>query len=112
MSPRRTAPGLMCPGIPSEATGVNLGMSKRVPRRALVFLSVTAALVGCGQRRAEPAPAIDEATAARLGITPDAVDPTERDKDKGYLLWKEKPETTGTEDPTSPGRRKVGGMPG
>lgn len=86
-------------------------MCKRVQFRALALFFVLAALSACGQRRAEPAPAIDEETAARLGITPDAVDPTERDKDKGYLLWKEKPEPTGTEDPTSPGRRKVGGMP-
>jgi len=63
---------------------------------------------GCGQKR-EPTPErMDRATAARLGLTEDALDPTQRDKDAGYYRWKEKPEPVGTDDPTSPKRRRVG----
>lgn len=66
------------------------------------------ALTACGQKRVET-DRIDPATAARLGLSPDAQDPTQRDVSKGYYKWKEKPEAEGTYDPTSPYRRQIGG---
>lgn len=42
----------------------------------------------------------------RFGLTADAQDPSERDKELGYGRWKLKPEADGTESPNSPNRRK------
>lgn len=65
--------------------------------------------MGCGQKR-DPVPeGVDPDTAARLGLTEDARDPTQRDKEAGYYKWKEKPEPIGTDAPTSPSRRRIGG---
>lgn len=48
----------------------------------------------------------------RFGLTADAQDPSERDKELGYGRWQTKPETEGTASPTSPSRRKpIGGNP-
>ena len=83
----------------------------RGPRSTAVFGALLAiGLVSCGQRReAPPVTEIDPDTRARLGLTADARDPTDRDKDAGYGMWRAKPETTGTQDPLSPERRKFGG---
>lgn len=42
----------------------------------------------------------------RFGLTGDAQDPSERDKEMGYGKWKPKPEPEGTSSPTDPARRK------
>ena len=48
----------------------------------------------------------------RFGLTADAQDPSERDKELGYGRWKTKPETEGTASPNSPSRRQnIGGNP-
>ena len=47
----------------------------------------------------------DEDLNSRFGLTADAQDPTERDKELGYGKWKAKPESEGTRAPTSPTRR-------
>jgi hypothetical protein len=48
----------------------------------------------------------------RFGLTADAQDPSERDKELGYGRWKTKPETEGTASPNSPARRQnIGGNP-
>lgn len=47
----------------------------------------------------------------RFGLTADAQDPSERDKELGYGRWKQKPETDGTASPTDPSRRKPIGSP-
>ena len=66
-----------------------------------------ATLPACRQKR-DPAPErMDPAQAARLGLTPDARDPTERDNEAGYGRWRTKPEPTGTADPLAPSRRRV-----
>lgn len=85
----------------------------RSVRLGALVLSATllgAGLVSCGQRR-EPARGqeIDPNTRARLGLTEDALDPTVRDKEAGYGMWRAKPEPTGTRDPLSPERRKIDG---
>ena len=83
------------------------------PSRRNVILGVTSGLVlitgACGPKRSKQSPPIDPGTSARLGLTTDSLDPTQRDKDAGYLMWKPKPEPVGTHDPTSPDRRKIGG---
>ena len=68
-------------------------------------------LVGCRdlqKRRVElkQASGADGSIDDRFGLTPDAQDPSERDKELGYGRWKAKPETTGTSSPTDPDRRK------
>ncbi len=87
-------------------------MQKRSAQSKICF-SVSAFLVcmgiGCElqQRRVD----VDQASGAdsriddRFGLTADAQDPTERDKELGYGKWKAKPETQGTADPTDPSRR-------
>lgn len=73
-----------------------------------VALAVVAiALSGCGQKR-DPAKLSPE-QAQRLGLTQDALDPTQRDLDSGYYRWKPKPEAEGTDAPQSPDRRPIGG---
>lgn len=48
----------------------------------------------------------------RFGLTADAQDPSERDKELGYGRWRTKPETEGTASPNSPSRRQnIGGNP-
>lgn len=47
----------------------------------------------------------------RFGLTADAQDPSERDKELGYGRWKQKPETEGTASPTDPSRRQPIGSP-
>jgi hypothetical protein len=47
----------------------------------------------------------------RFGLTNDAQDPTERDKELGYGKWRQKPEADGTDSPNSPNRRKPIGSP-
>jgi len=85
---------------------------RRSVRTGVLGASLLAGLVlvtACGQKRANRPPPIDPEQAARLGLTEDAQDPTQRDKDQGYYLWKTKPEPAGTDAPTSPDRRKIGG---
>ena len=66
-------------------------------------------LSGCElqQRRMDVpvASGADESINPEFGLTADAQDPTERDKEMGYGKWKAKPEPEGTHDPTSPDRR-------
>ena len=47
----------------------------------------------------------DEQINPEFGLTADAQDPSERDKEMGYGKWKAKPEPEGTRAPTSPTRR-------
>lgn len=74
-----------------------------------VLLLGALALTGCDlqQRRVDVpvASGADEALNPEFGLTADAQDPTERDKELGYGKWKAKPEPTGTRAPTSPTRR-------
>lgn len=76
----------------------------------LLWLALVA-LAACSPKRVE-APVmdhVDPATSDRLGLTADAIDPTERDALAGYNRWTPKPEPEGTAAPLSPTRRKVGG---
>jgi len=59
------------------------------------------------ERRVElpEASGADESLDPRFGLTADAQDPSERDKELGYGRWKAKPEPTGTAKPTDPSRR-------
>lgn len=59
------------------------------------------------QRRVDvkQASGADEGLEDRFGLTADAQDPTERDKELGYGKWKAKPEPEGTASPTNPSRR-------
>lgn len=74
-----------------------------------LLLGSVATLGGCEmqQRRVEiiePSGA-DESLDNRFGLTADAQDPSERDKELGYGRWKAKPEPKGTNSPTDPDRR-------
>jgi hypothetical protein len=75
----------------------------------LVGLGAIFFVTGCElqQRRVDvkQASGADSEIDPRFGLTADAQDPSERDKELGYGKWKAKPETAGTEDPTSPTRR-------
>ncbi len=53
----------------------------------------------------------DEGIDSRFGLTDDAQDPSERDKELGYGRWRQKPEPDGTLSPTSPARRRPIGNP-
>lgn len=75
-------------------------------------------LLGSGcelqQRRVDvnKASGADESIDPRFGLTADAQDPSERDKEMGYGKWKAKPEAEGTAAPTDPSRRRNwGGSP-
>lgn len=74
-------------------------------------MGVLMSLSACGellQRRVDvdqPSGA-DPALDSKFGLTADAQDPSERDKELGYGRWKAKPEAAGTDSPTSPDRRK------
>ncbi|MFK7883209.1 MAG: hypothetical protein AB8F26_03365 [Phycisphaerales bacterium] len=84
-------------------------MARRETFQLALLIGLTLFLItGCGQARTESRPKIDPAQAERLGLSSDAVDPTASDIDKGYYRWRAKPEPDGTEDPTSPDRRKIG----
>ena len=73
------------------------------------MLGVMFVLSGCAlqQRRVDvpEATGSDESLDERFGLTDDAQDPSERDKELGYGRWKAKPEPTGTATKTSPSRR-------
>jgi len=73
------------------------------------LLLVMVPLSGCElqQRRMDvpEASGADESIDQRFGLTADAQDPTERDKEMGYGKWKAKPDPVGTRAPTSPTRR-------
>jgi hypothetical protein len=82
--------------------------TKRMILIAAIPVCLIGTLSGCGlQRRAEVSTAsgADERLSEQFGLTDDAQDPTERDKELGYGRWKSKPETKGTDAPTSPNRR-------
>jgi len=81
--------------------------------RQIMMISIGAALLafnaGCQlqQRRVDvkqPSGA-DQSLENRFGLTADAQDPTERDKELGYGMWKAKPEPEGTAAPSDPSRR-------
>lgn len=79
-------------------------------RMRLGVLMLSAMLfAGCDmqQRRVDVpmASGADEGLNPAFGLTADAQDPSERDKELGYGKWKAKPEPTGTRAPTSPTRR-------
>lgn len=74
-----------------------------------LLLTLSVMMGGCAmqQRRVdviEPTGA-DDAIDNRFGLTADAQDPSERDKELGYGRWKAKPEPKGTSNPTDPDRR-------
>ncbi len=75
----------------------------------IAVMTVMAVMSGCQlqQRRVDvpTASGADETLEARFGLTADAQDPTERDKELGYGMWKAKPEPEGTAAPESPQRR-------
>ena len=78
---------------------------------AALAIGVLLSMTACGemlQRRAdvEQPSGADPALESKFGLTADAQDPSERDKELGYGRWKAKPEPTGTDSPTSPDRRK------
>jgi len=83
----------------------------------LVILSVSLiSMGGCRdlqKRRVDlkQASGADQDLQNRFGLTADAQDPSERDKELGYGRWKQKPETEGTSSPTDPARRKPIGSP-
>ncbi len=83
----------------------------------LVVVSVSLiSMGGCRdlqKRRVElkQASGADQNLQDRFGLTADAQDPSERDKELGYGRWKQKPEAEGTSAPTDPARRKPIGSP-
>ena len=90
-------------------------MKKQTSKRTLAVLpAVLCVLLGPSaygellQRRVdvEKASGADPELQSKFGLTADAQDPSERDKELGYGRWKAKPETEGTDSPTSPDRRK------
>ena len=101
---------------------IDLGMQHRTKHRFMqtlllgTFVLTGAALSACEvqQRRVDvPEPSgADESIDSRFGLTADAQDPQERDKELGYGRWKAKPEPEGTRAPTSPTRRGSWGTGG
>lgn len=84
----------------------------RIRRFSCLSGAIAAGLLFLGacemqQRRVDvPQPTgADEQVNSRFGLTADAQDPSERDKELGYGKWKAKPEPEGTRAPTSPTRR-------
>jgi len=78
---------------------------------AVIIGAMLAAAGGCGdmlQRRVElpETSGADPELEDRFGLTDDAQDPTQRDKELGYGRWRAAPETEGTKDQFSPSRRK------
>lgn len=89
-------------------------MRRALLRTLPVCVSLLGCLLamGCGQKRTEPVPpTVDAETAARLGLTQDAKDPTVRDNEAGYNRWRPKPEPEGTASPLSPSRRRMDRRP-
>lgn len=80
---------------------------------AALLLATPFVLAACGDDLLRRRVDVDQAQGAdadleqRFGITSDAQDPTERQKDLGYGRWKQAPETEGTPDPTSYKRRSI-----
>ena len=77
---------------------------------ALVAVPLTTAMTGCRdlqKRRVElkQSSGADPELEDRFGLTSDAQDPSQRDKELGYGRWKQKPEPEGTASPTDPDRR-------
>lgn len=73
--------------------------------------SLLATLSGCENIRKRRVDVVqptgpDASLETRFGLTSDAQDPSERDKELGYGRWKAKPEADGTDAPSSPDRRK------
>ncbi|MBO6513564.1 MAG: hypothetical protein JJ974_06345 [Phycisphaerales bacterium] len=104
----------------SERTGLSSRVSCRVSLLSMIGLLVCAGYLstatGCRdlqRRRVEvnKASGADADLEDRFGLTADAQDPSERDKEMGYGRWKQKPETEGTASPTDPSRRKPIGSP-
>lgn len=77
------------------------------------FLSSATGCRDLQRRRVEinKASGADSDLEDRFGLTADAQDPSERDKELGYGRWKQKPETEGTSSPTDPSRRQPIGSP-
>lgn len=77
------------------------------------FLSSATGCRDLQRRRVEinKASGADSDLENRFGLTADAQDPSERDKELGYGRWKQKPETEGTNSPTDPSRRQPIGSP-
>lgn len=77
------------------------------------MLGIQAGCRDLQKRRVEinQASGADASLEDRFGLTDDAQDPSERDKELGYGRWKLKPETDGTDSPNSPNRRKTFGNP-
>lgn len=78
------------------------------PVGAVVLIAgVSLLAAACGQKRQGTPPPIEPDLAASLGLSEDALDPTERDRMDGYNRWKSKPEPEGTASPLSPTRRRI-----
>jgi len=79
----------------------------------ILLLSVLSGCRDLQKRRVElkQASGADSTLDPRFGLTSDAQDPSQRDKELGYGKWKLKPEPDGTDAPTSPNRRKSFGSP-
>ena len=78
--------------------------------RAALLVSLALTLTACGpslQRRAEvdQPSGVDSSINEEFGLSADAQDPSQRDKELGYGRWKAKPEVDGTADPRSSSRR-------
>lgn len=76
----------------------------------LLAIPLISAITGCRdlqKRRIElnQSSGADPELEDRFGLTSDAQDPSERDKELGYGRWKQKPEPEGTASPTDPDRR-------
>jgi hypothetical protein len=88
-------------------------MRNNISTRRMLSMSLATGLIllmgGCElqQRRVDvkQASGADGSIDDRFGLTADAQDPTERDKELGYGKWKAKPEPEGTAAPTDPSRR-------
>lgn len=78
----------------------------------LATMTALLAAAGCSKQKSDPAPAtVDPETAAKLQLTEDAKDPTQRDNEAGYNRWRPKPEPEGTASPLSPTRRRIDRRP-
>lgn len=65
-------------------------------------------LPGCGSSHTtSPMSEADRRRAAELGLSDEAVDPTQQDRRAGYGVWREAPEPAGTDNPKSPDRRNL-----
>ncbi len=97
----------------TTTTHIRIGRSLGTLAIGLLVLTVSSGCRDLQKRRVElkQASGADSTLDPRFGLTSDAQDPSERDKELGYGKWKQKPEVDGTEAPTSPGRRKPFGSP-